>query len=200
MTPLMEKEASSAVYRWPPQGKWTYDDYARLPDDGMRYEVIGGDLYMSPAPGPAHQSSIVKLVGRIDHLVTEQGLGQVFVAPVDVILPDRASPVQPDIVYIANDQMEIIGEKLIDGVPDLVIEVLSPSNRQYDRRTKYRLYAEAGVKEYWLFDPEACTADVFALRGNAYVPFGHFTRDDVIQSELLPDLRIPMRDVCPNAR
>jgi Uma2 family endonuclease len=96
---------------------------------------------------------------------------------------DMAIPVQPDIIFISIDRLEIITKKRIEGVPDLVIEILSPGSVGYDRRTKYDLYAEAGVREYWIVDPANCTADVFVLRGRVYVPFGNFTRDGVINSE-----------------
>jgi Uma2 family endonuclease len=108
-----------------------------------------------------------------------------------------ATPVQPDIIFITTDRLDIVTKKRIEGVPDLVIEILSPGSVRYDRHTKYDLYAEAGVKEYWIIDSANCTADVFVLRGRVYVPFGHFTRDGVIQSELLPDLRILLADICP---
>jgi Uma2 family endonuclease len=110
---------------------------------------------------------------------------------------DMATPVQPDIIFISTDRLEIITKKRIEGVPDLVIEILSPRSVGYDRRTKYDLYAEAGVRAYWIVDPANCTADDFVLRGNVYVPFGHFGRDGHIQSELLPDLRTPLADICP---
>jgi Uma2 family endonuclease len=194
--PVIEKENASIIYHWPPQGEWTYEDYARLPDDGRRYEVIGGNLYVSPAPEIQHQATSMELASELHQLVKSRKLGRVYSAPIDVILPDMATPVQPDIIFISTDRLDIITKKRIEGVPNLVIEILSPGSVRYDRRTKYDLYAEAGVKEYWIVDPANCTADVFVLRGNVYVPFGHFIRDGVIQSELLPDLRIPLADIC----
>lgn len=151
---------------------------------------------MSPAPSTRHQEIILELAALIRQLVKEKELGKIYIAPVDVIIPDLAQPVQPDILFIPADKLDIVKENFIEGVPALIIEVLSPGNPRHDRYTKYRLYAEAGVKEYWIVDPDACTADIYALRGQAYVPFGHFTLDSIIQSELLPDLRIPMPEIC----
>lgn len=87
-------------------------------------------------------------------------------------------------------------ENFIEGIPDLVIEVLSPGTADYDRRTKYNLYASAGIPEYWIVDPDGCVIEVFALRGNAYVPLGSFGRGSELQSELLPDLRIVLDEIC----
>lgn len=188
--------AASTIIHWPQQGEWTYEDYARLPDDGRRYEVIGGYLYVSPAPRPNHQQIIVQLAHALTAFANQNRAGQIYVAPIDVILPGLASPVQPDILFIAGERLDIVKENLIEGAPDLIVEVLSPGNPDYVRRTKYELYAEAQVKEYWIVDPESCTVDVFALRGSLYVPFGHFGPGGVIQSELLSELHIPLDDVC----
>ena len=186
---------ASVTYRWPAQGEWTYDDYARLPDNGWRYEVIRGELHMSPAPNVAHQDIIVSLIYILQGFVRSRKLGRVLVAPVGVILPDIASPVQPDVLVVLTPNLGIIGER-VEGVPDLVIEVLSPGTARHDRQVKYRLYAEAGVTEYWIIDPDACAADIYTRRGNAFVPLGHYQRDGAIHSELLPDLTIPMTELC----
>lgn len=196
MERIVTKPADSTIYHWPRQGDWTYNDYLLLPEDEWRYEIIGGNLYMSAAPSTRHQEIILELAAIIRQLVKEKQLGKVYIAPIDVIIPELANPVQPDILFIPQDKLGIVKENFIEGVPALIIEVLSPGNPRHDRYTKYRLYAEAGVKEYWIVDPEACTADVFALRGQAYVPFGRFAPDSTIQSELLPDLRIPLPDIC----
>lgn len=196
MKTITTKSVGAQIYHWPRQGNWTYGDYLQLPGDEWRYEIIGGNIYMSPAPSTRHQEIILELAARIRQLVKERQLGKIYIAPIDVIVSDLASPVQPDILFIATNNLEIVKENFIEGIPDLVIEILSPGNARHDRYIKYRLYAEAGVKEYWIVDPDVCTADVYALRGQAYVPFGHFTSDSVIQSELLPELHIPMQEIC----
>ena len=176
-------KATSVTYQWPAQGAWTYDDYARLPDDGWRYEIIEGELHMSPAPSADHQSIVAVLVRLIGVFIHQHDLGRVLLAPIDVMLPDLASPVQPDVLVVLKANLHIIRRR-VEGVPDLVIEVLSPATARHDRTTKYRLYAEAGVTEYWIIDPDAGAADIYTRRGNGFVPL-----------ELLPGLRLPMDEL-----
>ncbi|NKQ35443.1 MAG: Uma2 family endonuclease [Chloroflexi bacterium] len=193
--PETKTTTETRIYKWPRQGEWTYEDYRRLPDDRFRYEIIGGNLYMSLTPSPKHQLASVELTYALISFVKKHKLGRVYEAPIDVILPDLASPVQPDILFIAQERLNIVQEQFVEGVPDLIVEVLSPGNARHDRHTKFRLYLEAGVKEYWIADPDACTVDVYVPRGNAYVPLGHFALDGDIQSELFPELRIPVKDI-----
>jgi Uncharacterized protein conserved in cyanobacteria, COG4636 len=130
----------------PPQGRWTYADYAALPDDGNRYEIIAGVLYMTPAPGTGHQSVSARLVTFLVTHVEFAGLGRVFAAPVDVELaPDTV--VQPDIVVVLSANLDRITPSRIIGAPDLVVEILSPGTAGYDRREKQDAYARAGVGE-----------------------------------------------------
>ena len=191
-------KAVSVTYQWPAQGAWTYEDYARLPDDGWRYEIIGGELHMSPAPNGEHQSIVAALVHLLREYVRRHELGRVLPAPIDVILPDLASPVQPDVVVILKANLGIIQQR-VEGVPDLVIEVLSPATARHDRTTKYQLYAEAGVSEYWIIDPAAKAAGIYVRRGNGFVPLGHYERGGEIHSELLPALRLPFDELLADA-
>ncbi|MFQ5615167.1 MAG: Uma2 family endonuclease [Anaerolineales bacterium] len=184
-------------HTWPPpQGAWTYEDYARLPDNGVRYEIIEGELYMSPAPRPSHQRVSFDIAFVLNTFVKKHKLGQIFTAPIDVNLPEVASPVQPDVVFISNDQMHTIKEAFIEGVPNLVIEILSPGNPAYDRRTKFHIYARAGVQEYWIIDPHNRTIDVFVLRGRAYALLGNFGPGDEARSELLDGFTVLVDEVC----
>ena len=182
---------------WPPlQGEWTYVDYARLPDNGFRYEVIYGELFMSPAPNPFHQTIVGEIFFVLMKLAKEKNLGRVLSAPIDVVLGEIGTPIQPDIIFIRQERLDIIGERKINGAPDLVVEVLSPGTEQCDRQKKYNLYATAEVKEYWLVDPKSCTIEVHLLRGQAYAPLGTFGPDQTIQSELLPDLQLAVNEIC----
>ncbi len=147
---------------WPRQGEWTYEDWLRLPDDGWRYEVIRGVLYMSPVPTIRHQRGSRELFLRIHEHVTTLG-GEVLFAPVVVFLPGETTPVEPDLIALAPGREEIVERNGIHGAPDLLVENLSPSTRWHDRRIKLPLFAEAGVRETWLVDPEAHTISVFAL-------------------------------------
>jgi Uma2 family endonuclease len=190
-------QSQSVIYEWPGPGEWTYDEYCRLPEDGRFYEVIGGNLYMSPAPRPIHQEIVYRLVRHLGPFVEQNKLGKIYFAPIDVILPDLASPVQPDLLFIAQERLHIVKEQYIEGVPDLIVEVLSPTNPYHDRRIKYDLYAEAGVREYWLVDPTQCQVDIFTLHSEGiYVPFAHFEQEGVIHSQLLTDLQIPLTNIC----
>ncbi|ABQ92793.1 Uma2 family endonuclease [Roseiflexus sp. RS-1] len=157
----------------PPQGRWTYADYAALPDDGNRYEIIAGVLYMTPAPGTGHQSVSARLVTFLVTHVEFAGLGRVFAAPVDVELaPDTV--VQPDIVVILSANLDRITPSRIIGAPDLVVEILSPGTAGYDRREKQDAYARAGVGEYWIVDPGAQTVELLTLEQGGYRSHGVF--------------------------
>jgi len=157
----------------PPQGRWTYADYAALPDDGNRYEIIAGVLYTTPAPGAGHQSVSARLVTFLVTHVEFAGLGRVFAAPVDVELaPDTV--VQPDIVVILSANLDRITPSRIIGAPDLVVEILSPGTAGYDRREKQDAYARSGVGEYWIVDPGAQTVELLTLDQGGYRSHGVF--------------------------
>ncbi len=172
--------------RLPAQGEWTYEDYRRLPDDGWRYEVLRGELHMTPAPNWKHQQAVYSLGFLLKLFLQRRRLGKACPAPIDVILPAVATPVQPDLVFISKDRMEIIKEGGIEGAPDLIIEVLSPSNWLTDRRTKFEIYALAGVREYWIADPRVRSLEVFALRNGVYELLGKFGPGEKADSEVLP--------------
>lgn len=186
-----------AEEKWPPQGQWTYEDYKRLPDDGWRYEVIEGELHMAPAPRPKHQEATINLATAMSQFARSKRLGKVYTAPIDVLLHGLASPVQPDVLFVASDRLDIVKEEFIEGPPDLAIEVLSPSNWLDDRRTKFRLYARAGVREYWIVDLERRTIEVFALRGHSFTLLNRYEPGETVRSEVLPDFEIAVEAVCP---
>lgn len=187
---------SNRKRRWPPpQGEWTYADYVRLPDNNFRYEVIRGELHMSPAPTIQHQRVVFTLIKYLAQYFDKKPGGELLPAPVDVNLPHLASPVQPDLLYITQERLHILAKQTVEGVPDLVVEVLSPSTAHYDRTTKFQLYAEAGVREYWLADPDESTIEVYVLRGQAYALLARFQQDDTLTSELLPELSLAVRDI-----
>lgn len=179
----------------PPQGSWTYADYARLPDNGMRYEVLEGALHMSPAPNPRHQLIIGELHGRLFVYLREKPIGRTFLSPIDVRL-DETTTVQPDLCFVSQSRQQLVEKSCINGAPDLMIEVLSPSRENYDRSTKFQAYAKAGVPEYWIVDPEAKAIEVNVLRGEAYAPVV-FSGTNSIRSEVLPDLALIVSEVFP---
>jgi Uma2 family endonuclease len=140
---------------------WNRERWACLPDDGNRYEVIDGVLYMSTAPSFFHQWIIKRLERVVGIPLEDQGLYIASWAPIGDFMPG-ADPVQPDFLLIRQDRSEIIRDGGIYGVPDLIAEVLSPSNRHQDTVVKRGAYARAGVPEYWIPRPE--TRDVLVYR------------------------------------
>lgn len=187
-----------ATDSYPPQGAWTYADYTRLPNDGWKYEVIRGELYMAPAPRPIHQLIVVRISAALENFVQQSDLGAVYVAPIDVTLPGTlGDPVQPDVLFIRADRLEIVGETRIEGAPDLVVEVLSPSNWADDRRIKYEIYAEAGIPEYWIVDPRQRTVEVFVLSSGVYDLLGRFEAGETVSSQILDGFNAPVAAILP---
>ena len=185
---------------WPAQGQWTYADYARLPEDGQRYEVIRGHLYVTPAPGFDHQYVITRLHLTFSRFVDENQLGFVLGAPFDVLLPDGiATPVQPDLVFFRTGNQPRSGDKNFQGVPDLVIEVESPSTSKRDRTIKLDAYREAGVPEYWRLAPHSRTVWVLALSEDhsRYVEVARYGAGEILLSTILAGLEIPVDSLFP---
>lgn len=153
----------------PPAGPilLTYEDYCALPDDGKRYELLEGVLQVTPSPTTRHQRVSRQLEAIVLHHVEAHGLGEVFDAPIDVVL-SPSTVVQPDLVFVSRERGHIITEKNIAGAPDLVVEILSSSSAQLDRGVKAQLYARHGVRYYWLVDPDAETLEEYELRGDVY--------------------------------
>ena len=175
----------------PPQGCWTYDDYAAIPDDGRRYEIIDGVLYMTPAPQFDHQQSSMRFSVHLYPHLEGAGIGYVVAAPFDVQLPSGAV-VQPDIVVVLAEHAQIITRTRILGTPDLVVEISSPSTAGHDRRRKQDTYARAGVPEYWIADPRARTIEVLMLENGEYRSAGVFEGEAKLPSRVVPDLPVPV--------
>ena len=135
-----------------PAAKLTYEDYRNTPED-ERYELLDGELLMTAAPNIAHQRIDTKLGAMLHRFVEERDLGEVFHAPTDVVLSDT-DVVQPDILFVSEGRADIITADNVQGAPDLVVEILSPTTARRDWRVKLDLYSEYGVREYWLVDPE----------------------------------------------
>lgn len=155
----------------------TADDLATFPDDGNRYEVIGGMLVVSPSPTARHQRILTQLVTWLNLHLIQTSAGEVFVAPFDVHLSIN-DVVQPDLVVVLDEHRAVIEEKGVVGTPDIVVEVLSPSTSRSDRVWKTALYARSGVREYWIVDPVEETILVQSLNIDHYVESGAFGRSD----------------------
>ena len=172
----------------PKQGEWTYDAYAALPDDGQRYEIIDGVLlYMTPAPTPPHQKVIGRIYRYFATYIEDAGLGQVFFAPLDVELAPKTT-VQPDVFILLKTGSAKVIAKRIQGVPDLVVEVSSPSTVGHDRSIKQKAYERAGVREYWFVDPLAHTIEILILKGKTYTSLGVFSGELTLPSLVVPAL------------
>ncbi len=172
---------------------WTYEDYCQLPDDGTRYEVIDGRLFVTPAPRLIHQIVLARLYEAFIPL-RDRGECFTFLAPTDVRVAG-CDPVQPDVIVLRRDQRRIMQEKYIQGAPALVIEVLSPSNRRHDRITKLQAYARAGIEGYWIADPEDCTLEMFRLSEGNYHVAGAFGPGQSAESPDWPGFQLALDDL-----
>ena len=167
----------------------TYEDFVRFPDDGLRHEIIDGAHYVTPSPNQRHQELVLRLCLALgNHLEDRPERGRVFVSPFDVVFSFH-DVVEPDLVLVAPDQLDILTTQNIQGTPALVIEVLSPSTRKRDREVKRRLYERTGVREYWLVDPDLNAVTVYRRAdGGSFPRVAHLTADtlDTLATPLVP--------------
>lgn len=168
--------------------KKSYQDYMQLTDD-RRYELIEGELLMTPSPAPIHQRVAHRLNHKISQYVDQHRPGEVYFAPLDVVLSNY-NVVQPDILYISNARKGIIEDKNIQGPPDLAVEIISPYSIERDRLIKKDLYARYGVQEFWLVDFEKKCIEVLTLKENRYELVGIFFSEDQLSTPLFPSLNL----------
>lgn len=169
-----------------------YDDYARIPPDGKRYELLEGELYVTPAPSPLHQRVSKRLQRKLEAYFEARGLGEVFNAPIDVILTPH-DVVQPDLVLVTDPAQ--VSRRGIEGPPALVVEVLSPATRDRDRTTKARRYAALGVRHYWMLDPDGPCLECYRLEGGGYVLAARAGGDESLTHPDWPDLVLALADL-----
>jgi len=167
----------------------TYEDYAALPNDGKRYEILDGELSVSPAPSPSHQHVVLRLGSALDAHTTSGGLGKVYIAPFDVILFDTTI-VQPDVLFFSTDRQAIISSRGAEGAPTLVVEILSPWSVRNDRTTKFHLYARYGVPFYWIVDLEHRVIEVFRLEAHGYRAAEAFRGEGLVDLPPFSGLRL----------
>lgn len=173
--------------------KYTYEDYCKISDE-KRYELIEGELLMTPSPITKHQRISGKLEFILRRFLTENNLGELFYAPYDVCF-DNENVVQPDILFISKDRAEIVGEKNVQGAPDLVIEIVSESSAYRDMVQKKKLYAKFGVKEYWIVIPESEEIAVYTLKDKTYQLCKAYGKGNTLESSLLKGLKIGLMDI-----
>jgi Uma2 family endonuclease len=150
--------------------RWTYAEFARLPSEGgKRHEIIAGELFVTPAPALRHQRVVGRIMILLGGFVDAHGLGTVFPGPVDVLFAE-GDYLEPDLVFVARGHEALLSDRGIEGPPDLVVEVLSPSTEARDRGLKLDRYRRFGVGEYWIVDPDGRTVEVWKLAAGAEAP------------------------------
>ena len=178
---------------FPLQGKWTEEDYFKLPETNRIIELSEGRIIITPALTTQHQMILSNIFLLIGNYVSSKNLGKVVTSPADVRLWEGTIR-QPDIVFMSNEHRDRITERYF-GVPDLVMEILSESTAREDRAKKFYEYAKAGVLEYWMIDPEAKTVEVYFLRSGSYIPFGKWRMGEVARSSLLEGFAVNVSDI-----
>lgn len=175
--------------------KLTYEDLWAIPQDGKRYELVDGEVYVSPSPTTKHQKVLANIFSLLHTHITTRNLGEIYFAPLDVVF-DEHNVVQPDLLYVSKERHSIITPVFIHGAPDLVVEALSQSNAAYDRETKSRLYAREGVKEVWFPDPRNDTMEVLNLTPEGqYAVTQRLSGDEAVRSSVLPDLELNLKEI-----
>jgi Uma2 family endonuclease len=172
----------------------TYEDLQRLREiRDERLELIEGELFVTPAPSLGHQDVSANCYSWLRRDIVLPGRGRVYYAPVDVRLAENTI-VQPDLVVVLSDRIELLTPPRIEGAPSLVIEIVSPSTTTYDRVTKRGVYARNGVPEYWLVDFEAWTVTVFSdpRDGRYQLETGY---GDTVVSATIPGLSVDLADL-----
>ena len=181
------------VLERPKERVLTYEDYLRL-DDDKRYELINGRLKEMPAPSFEHQVISRDLEFLLWGYVRERGIGQVIDAPFDVILSDTVV-VQPDVVFISNENLKNVKDGRLFGPPDLAVEIVSPTSYVRDRYEKFALYERYGVKEYWLVYPEMKVVEVWCLKGGKYVLHTVAAGSGEVESCVLKGFKVKLEEV-----
>src|SRR5215212_7894406 len=177
--------------------KLTYDDYLLLPeDDGLQYEIIDGELFVNAAPVPRHQRISARLFLRVGNYVEEHGCGELYYAPVDVLL-SKHDVLQPDLLYFTKEHAEILNQKNVQGSPDFVIEILSESTRKKDEVLKLKRYELFGVAEYWIVNPKRNCVKIYRREGHRLAEIETVSAESggKLVSPFFPGLAIDVRAV-----
>jgi Uma2 family endonuclease len=179
----------------PQQGEWTYSHYLAIPDDGQRYEIIDGVLYMLPWPNVYHQAASGMISTYLCIHVDFPDLGRVLAAPFDVKLSFK-TVVQPDLIVFLHKNGEIEAlSKLVKNIPNLVVEIASPSTAKHDRQRKFQAYEQAGIPEYWIVEPNHRSVEVFALDAGTYCKVGVFRGEQTVISQVVPDFPVAVEQL-----
>jgi Uma2 family endonuclease len=173
--------------------EWTASDYQLLGESATPCQLIDGELFMSPAPTPEHQRVVRRLFKILDSFAV--GTGEVFFSPIDLYVDDR-NVFQPDLIYIAESNANAVTKKGVEKAPDLIVEIISPSNSYVDRYTKKKAYLKMGVKEYWIVDPANRTLEVFSEDLDvADKPSFFLSQNGIVSSRVIPMLKFNLEDI-----
>lgn len=173
--------------------KHNIKDYKLLPE-GSPYQLIEGELVMTPAPSIFHQIVSGNLNERIRLFVKEKGAGLLLYSPVDVYLDDE-NAFQPDLVFVSRQRRDIIKDDGIHGAPDMIVEILSPSTAYYDIKKKFKLYEKFGVKEYWIVDPEMKNVELYSFVNGKFVLKAGISEQGAVRSVILEELELSLEDI-----
>ncbi len=171
----------------------TYDDYARMPEGGS-YQLIAGEIIMSPAPELYHQIISRKIFLQLSAHVYGNNLGELFYAPTDVYFSEHDT-FQPDILFVSTERKHILKELRVEGAPDLVMEILSTGTGYYDLAKKKDVYEQSGVKEYWIVDPKLKSIEVLTNQSGSFVTLAKAKISGIVASNVLQGFQIDIASV-----
>lgn len=170
----------------------TVHDFQELPEGPPHYQLIQGDLLMSPSPNRYHQQILTNVASVLLAYLERKRIGKIYFAPCDVFLTEL-DVYQPDLLFISNERSSILGEQGIDGAPDLVVEILSPKTARLDKGVKKEVYARTGVRELWIIDPDQHQIIVYDLQKSSTLPSGTYGASQGFSSRMFPGLKIQVK-------
>src|SRR5437762_677870 len=172
----------------------TVHDYRQLSEGPPYFQLIEGDLVMSPSPFRYHQDILLNQALMFRQYLETNSIGKVYIAPSDVYLTEL-NVYQPDLYFVSNARKSILSEQGTEGAPDLVVEILSPKTAIFDKGVKREVYARTGVRELWLVDPGLKQIQVFQLDQSSDVPVATYHGNQNFQSPLFPGLDVQLEKV-----
>jgi Uma2 family endonuclease len=172
----------------------TVHDYMGMPEGPPYYQLIDGELYMSPSPNWRHQDIGGNLYKKISIYLEKHDIGRVFIAPLDVCLTE-INVFQPDVFFISNQRKKILGERHVEGAPDFIVEILSKTTAHLDRGHKRKIYARTGVKELWFVDLDLKQIEVYDLKKSADTPMATYSGQEKVTSPIFPGLKFSLSEI-----
>lgn len=166
----------------------TVADYLEFPEGPPHLQLVNGDIFMSPQPSLFHQHILMNIVGIIAPFLAKKKIGYLFTSPVGVFLTE-VNVYEPDLAFVSKKRKSLLSDRGIEGAPDWVAEILSPSTGRLDKGPKRTVYARTGVKELWLVDPVALEVRVFDLRNDPDTPKAVYGEEDEFASPIFPGLK-----------